>query len=206
MTNFDARIETLIAALRDQGWCSLPQFLAADTVAGLHADLLAQRADFVDAAVGRAQFRQRQAAVRSDATRWLDGATPAQRVFLDAMESLRLALNAQLYLGLFDYEAHYAHYPPGAFYQKHLDVFRGAATDFRPRRVLSSVFYLNDMSDADGGELLLWDADDRELARIAPRAGTAVFFLSDELPHEVLPARIDRYSIAGWFRAQGGVT
>jgi SM-20-related protein len=206
MTNFDARIEALVAALRDRGWCCQPQLLAAETVAGLRADLLAQRAGFADAAVGRAQFRQRQAAVRSDATRWLDGATPAQRAFLDAMEALRLALNARLYLGLFDFEAHYAHYPPGAFYEKHLDVFRGAATDPRPRRVLSSVFYLNDAwRDDDGGELLLWDADGGELARIAPQGGSAVFFLSDELPHEVLPARADRYSIAGWFRAQGGI-
>jgi len=27
-----------------------------------------------------------------------------------------------------------------------------------------------------------------------------VLFLSDKFPHEVLPSKIDRYSIAGWFK------
>lgn len=30
--------------------------------------------------------------------------------------------------------------------------------------------------------------------------GTLVVFLSEEFEHEVLPAKRDRYSIAGWFR------
>lgn len=197
------RTTVLIDALRGAGWCHLPDYLDAGTVAALRADALDLRADFREAAVGRAQARQRDAGIRSDATRWLDAATPAQRTFLEAMETLRLLLNRCLYLGLFDYEAHYAHYPPGAFYRRHRDVFRTVA-DGKPRRLLSTVFYLNESWGAgDGGELLLYDDADREIARIAPLAGSAVFFLSDEIPHEVLPARADRYSIAGWFRVPG---
>lgn len=197
----------LIETLRGEGWCHVPAFLDVATVAALRADAAGLQADFRAAAVGRAQSRQQQAAIRSDATRWLDGASAAQRAFLDAMEALRLALNSRLYLGLFDYEAHYAHYAPGAFYRRHVDVFRSPAGDGRPRRVLSTVFYLNEAwRDDDGGELLLWDGAGREVARIAPRAGSAVFFLSDEMPHEVLPARVDRFSIAGWFRAAGAAT
>lgn len=204
------RTAELIDALRASGWCCLPGFLDERTVAALRGDARALQADFRAAAVGRAQERQRHEAIRSDATHWLDGGTAAQRAFLGAMDTLRLALNSRLYLGLFDYEAHYAHYPPGAFYRRHLDVFRAAANGGRPRRVLSTVFYLNDAwCEGDGGELVLWDAQEREhgreqereVARIAPLAGTAVFFLSDEMPHEVLPARVDRYSIAGWFRS-----
>lgn len=196
----------VVDALRADGWCHAPHFLDANTVAALRADAQVLRGEFRAAAIGRAQARQQQAAIRSDATHWLDGATPAQRAFLNVMEELRAVLNSRLYLGLFDYEAHYAHYPPGAFYRRHLDVFRTtAATLDKPRRVLSTVFYLNDDWCADdGGELLLWDAADRAIARIEPRAGSAVFFLSDEMPHEVLPARVDRYSIAGWFRALSG--
>jgi SM-20-related protein len=198
------RTVEVIDALRGDGWCQRPDFFDAATVAALRADALDLRADFRAASVGRAQTRQRQADIRSDATRWLDGASAAQRTFLAAMEQLRLALNSRLYLGLFDFEAHYAHYPPGAFYRRHCDVFRAAASDGKPRRVLSAVFYLNDAwCEGDGGELLLWDDADRAIARIAPLGGSAVFFLSDEIPHEVLPARADRYSIAGWFRAAG---
>lgn len=206
----DDTAAALVDALRDSGWCCLPRFLDAELVAALRAELRVLLPQFRSAAVGRAQLRQQRAAIRSDATLWLDASTAAQRMFLETMESLRLSINRQLYLGLFDFEAHYAHYAPGAFYQRHRDVFRAPFDGDSmqavagPRRVLSSVFYLNeDWREADGGELVLWDVEDRELARITPEAGTAVFFLSAEMPHEVLPARIDRYSIAGWFRAQG---
>ncbi|MDX1466999.1 MAG: 2OG-Fe(II) oxygenase, partial [Halomonas sp.] len=33
-----------------------------------------------------------------------------------------------------------------------------------------------------------------------PQAGTFACFLSDSVPHEVLPTRLPRSSIAGWFR------
>jgi SM-20-related protein len=196
----------LATALQEDGWCCLPGFLDSAQVAALRGDLLEQRPEFQPAAVGRARARRELAEVRSDATLWLDGRNEIQRVLVAAMDGVRLALNRRLYLGLSSYEAHYAHYAPGAFYQRHLDVFQSPALAAAagPRRVLSTVFYLNDAwRDADGGELLLWADDDRELARISPRAGTAVFFLSDAIPHEVRPARVDRYSIAGWFRTQG---
>ena len=35
---------------------------------------------------------------------------------------------------------------------------------------------------------------------VTPNFGTIVVFLSEEFPHEVLPALRDRYAIAGWFR------
>ena len=35
---------------------------------------------------------------------------------------------------------------------------------------------------------------------VLPRGGTLVVFLSDRFPHEVLPARRERLSLAGWFR------
>ena len=39
-----------------------------------------------------------------------------------------------------------------------------------------------------------------EMARVVPRAGTLLLFMSEEIEHEVLPTRRDRASIAGWFR------
>jgi len=38
------------------------------------------------------------------------------------IETLRMGLNRALYLGLFDYESHYAIYGAGAGYTKHSDV------------------------------------------------------------------------------------
>ena len=140
--------------------------------------------------------------VRGDRIHWLDPHEPAQARYLAAMETLRLGLNRELFLGLFEFEAHFAHYPPGAFYRRHVDSFRGAAN-----RMLSTVSYLNtDWQPGDGGELVLYGPDGpAELARIAPQAGRLVIFLSEEIPHEVLPARRDRYSIAGWYRLNASV-
>ncbi|MFW5816629.1 MAG: 2OG-Fe(II) oxygenase [Wenzhouxiangella sp.] len=111
-------------------------------------------------------------------------------------------LNRRLFLGLFEFEAHYAHYPAGAFYRRHVDSFQGAAN-----RVVSLVAYLNaDWRDDDGGELVLYEAAGRtRLATLAPRAGRVVLFMSEELPHEVLPARRERLSIAGWFRLNASI-
>lgn len=195
--------DTIVAALHERGWCHLPAFLPPALVAALHADLLAQRDAFAPAAVGRAGERQQLPQQRSDSTLWLNGGSAPQREFLDLLDGIREVLNRDLFLGLNDYEAHYAHYAPGQFYRRHYDAFRERASNGLPQRVLSSVFYLNEEWPAQaGGELLLWQGRD-EVARIAPQAGTAAFFLSAEFPHEVLPAAVDRYSIAGWFRNRG---
>lgn len=191
-------VEAAVArALSERGWCLLPDFLSAGEVDALRADLDANGAQLAPAAVGRIGHRQLAPAIRSDETLWLTGAGSAQAAFLARMETLRVTLNRELFLGLFDYEAHYARYAPGTFYQRHLDSFRDSGT----RRVLSTVVYLNrDWREEDGGELLLWETRGLELARIPPRGGAAVFFLSADFPHAVQPARATRYSIAGWFR------
>jgi len=191
-------VETALArALSEQGWWLAPDFLSEREVEGLRADLDENSAKLAPAAIGRTSGRQLAPDIRSDETLWLNGAGAAQSAFLARMETLRAALNRELFLGLFDYEAHYARYAPGSFYQRHVDSFR----DSGARRVLSTVVYLNrDWRDENGGELLLWDERGRELARVPPRGGAAVFFLSADFPHEVRPATVPRYSIAGWFR------
>lgn len=206
-------IDAIVAALHSAGWCHYPALLAPELVAGLRTDLLAQRDRFAAASVGRAAARQQALDQRSDSTLWLNGAGAAQRDFLAQMDDLRQQLNRQLFLGLADYEAHYAHYAPGQFYRRHVDAFRQnderqRTADGAPQRIVSSVFYLNDSwQEGDGGELVLWREQGREHEplQIAPRSGSAVFFLSAEFPHEVLPAARDRYSIAGWFRSRGAV-
>jgi len=152
---------------------------------------------FNPAGVGRSQDYQLNQFVRSDSICWINGESEAGRDWLNWAGQLQSYLNRRLFLGLFSFESHFAHYQPGDFYKRHLDAFKGQAN-----RVLSLVAYLNSgwMPD-EGGELVLYtDQQDLEGIRVTPGLGTFVVFLSEEFPHEVLPASRDRYSIAGWFR------
>jgi SM-20-related protein len=137
---------------------------------------------------------------RSGWTRCSDG---AQRDCLDALEALRRALNRELQLGLFEFEGHFAAYPPDAFYRRHRDSQEGAGA-----RVVSCVLYLNHAwRPEDGGQLRLYlEASDSENCRdVLPEGGTLVCFLSQRFWHEVLPATRVRHSLTGWFRQRAVV-
>lgn len=147
------------------------------------------------AGIGRGRELQINPDIRSDQICWLDDGLKAAAPYLALMSELQGLLNRQLYLGLQEYECHWAHYPEGSFYRRHLDAFAGSAN----RRV-STALYLNPDWCVDwGGELILYDQT-KELQRVLPCMGTLVVFLSDEFPHEVLPTRRSRYSLTGWFR------
>lgn len=163
--------------------------LAADCAARNEAGALRR------AGIGRGEATLDER-VRGDSIAWLDADDPASpaAAFLVRMDALRAGLNRALLLGLHELEAHYAVYPAGAGYARHRDRFRDDDA-----RVLSLVVYLNgDWGDDDGGALRLHLPDG--VQDVAPRLGTAVLFLSDEIEHEVRPARRPRMSIAGWFR------
>ncbi|WP_404299509.1 2OG-Fe(II) oxygenase [Halomonas sp.] len=190
----------LIDALVEQGWYLGTEVLDGDLCAELHSELqtLADHDVLEAAGIGRGRELQLRRDIRGDAIHWLDRKSLAQRRYLNAMEDVQQALNQALFLGLFEYEAHFAHYPTGAFYRKHLDSFRG-----RANRVVSTVGYLNpDWPSDGGGEMVIYAPDNPacEVARVRPAAGTFVCFLADSVPHEVLPTRLPRASIAGWFR------
>ncbi|WP_174217894.1 2OG-Fe(II) oxygenase [Aeromonas bivalvium] len=184
-------------AIYARGWAIVDDFLSPAEVAALRACLPAA---WQPAGIGREGLHQGNADIRRDQIHWLDaelGAPVAD--YLARMESLRIAANRLLMLGLFDYEAHFARYRPGDFYATHRDAFAG-----RSNRRLTSVFYLNqDWQPADGGLLRVYDDDEQHLMDVSPMGGRLVLFLSEEFPHEVLPAREERYSIAGWFRVNG---
>ncbi len=191
--------ESAALGLSEQGWWVGRDALDRELVDELRADLqeLMEADRLHRAGIGREQDYHLDRDIRSDRVFWLTRRRPAQARFLERMEQLRLSLNRELFLGLFEFEAHYAHYPPGGLYQKHLDSFRGAAN-----RIVSAVTYLTESwQPGDGGELVVYSEDGETVsATIEPRAGTFVMFLSEEIPHEVLTSRTDRTSIAGWFR------
>jgi len=195
----DTWIDQAADALAGHGWFWRADAMSSGDVAALAADLeeLIEADRLKRAGIGRERDFQLDRDIRRDWIFWLGRQRPAHAAFLAHAEQIRLALNRRLFLALFEFEAHLALYPPGAFYRRHFDSFRGAAN-----RMVSLVLYLNhDWQPGDGGELVMYrPGGDGEMARIAPRAGTLVLFMSEEIEHEVLPTRTDRASIAGWFR------
>jgi|SRR6056300_314678 len=198
-TELDATFATrAVEDLVLKGYTVQPSSLPPALLVGLQEQVYSLSSDdFEHAGIGRARDYHRNQFVRSDDVCWMTGESEVGAAWLDWCEQLRLELNRQLFLGLFSFESHYAWYRAGAYYKRHYDAFRG-----QTNRVLSLVSYLNsDWALDDGGELILYESDaDKEGLRVTPLAGTTVLFLSERFPHEVLPAKRDRYSIAGWFR------
>ncbi|AWB68248.1 2OG-Fe(II) oxygenase [Saccharobesus litoralis] len=150
-----------------------------------------------NAGIGRGDDFLHNDFVRTDEICWINGDSDAGQAWLNWTAQLKDFLNRRLYLGLFSFESHFAHYAPNDYYKRHYDAFRGEAN-----RVLSIVTYLNPgWLPTDGGELVIYQNDhDRQGTKVVPLFGTLAVFLSEEFPHEVLPATRDRYSIAGWYR------
>lgn len=195
-----ASYDLIANELTEQGYCILPQFLDPELTAALQRRVRnLDDDDFHRAGIGRDQDFQLTSDIRRDETRWLSEHHPIDQLYLEQMAEFRIAINRRLFLGLFDYESHYAHYGSGAFYQKHVDAFKGQSN-----RILTTVTYFNDnWQQTDGGELLIYHPEtDQIIEKVNPESGTFVIFLSEQFPHEVVKSSRDRYSIAGWFRIQ----
>jgi SM-20-related protein len=174
------------------------RFLAPTQVRALLdcAHLRRERGEFAAARIGSERGLQRRPQIRGDSICWIAAPLlPAELTLLQELERLRLHLNERDLLGLFELELHYAWYPAGAGYTRHVDQPQGHA-----QRQVSLVLYLNeDWAPAAAGELRFFDAPDRH-RDIEPIAGRLVCFLTPGREHAVLPTRRDRLSISGWFR------
>jgi len=189
----------ILQDLQTQGWSIQDDFFSDDfTQALINEASDIQTEKMIQAGVGRQADHQVLLNSRRDYIQWIDPDNATRQRFLDVMETLKMALNRRLYLGLFDYEAHFARYDKGAFYEKHIDAFTG-----KSNRVLSTVLYLNEnWQDSDGGELVIYDehSPEKELGRFLPKKGRLAIFLSECFYHEVKESHQTRHSIAGWFR------
>jgi len=190
--------EAIATELRDKGYSITPNGVPLALAEALWGHVQSMSADqFAPAGIGRDDKHALNTFVRTDAICWITGESSAGRQWLNWMAELQHYMNRRLLLGLFSFESHFAHYAPGDFYKRHLDAFKGEAN-----RVLTVVVYLNPgWQPDDGGELVIYTDDvEQGSVRVTPAFGTLVVFLSEDFPHEVLPAQRDRYSIAGWFR------
>ena len=201
MPDIDGRVlDRILSELLADGLSVSDSFLASREVHALAecAELRRARGEFVEARIGADGSLQRREDIRGDRICWLsEAACSAETLVLQALEQLRVYLNEGAYLGLFDLEIHYAWYPPGAAYARHVDRPLG-----RARRRVSLVLYLNEQwSAADGGALRIC-ADEGRLRDIEPKGGRLVLFLSESREHEVLLTRVPRLSLTGWFRGR----
>lgn len=195
------QFDDLITTLAEAGFAIDQGFLDAELVTRILADCRHREASgaMARAAIGRDDHHVLETSVRRVDAAWLDGKQPGEAAFLALAERLRVAINQRLFLGLFEFEAQFLTYPPGGFYQRHLDSLAGSRN-----RIVSLVAYLNTAWEpSHGGELDIWTAPDDHsapTATVAPRAGTIVLMLSEEIPHAVRAASETRRVIAGWFR------
>lgn len=193
IAGFDAG--PIAAALRRDGIVVVPRFLDQGAVRALGEAVAVRdaRGDFRPAAIGAGAQRAVRPWIRGDRIHWLVTPMEAEEGALALLEQLRTGLNEELGLGLFELECHYAVYPSGGRYARHLDRSPAGA-----ERVVSMVLYLNEgWEAADGGVLRVY-ADPP--VDVVPAGGTLVLFMSEALEHEVLEARRERRSLTGWFR------
>lgn len=189
---------TIIDDLAERGWSLQSSFLAPDLTLELAAECRTRETEgaLAPAAIGRGGAMEVREGIRGDHIQWLEeGQSAVCDRYLSLMDELRLSLNQTLFLGLEEFECHFALYPPGAFYKTHLDRFRDDDS-----RCVTVATYLNpNWQDGDGGALRMHMPDGSKLD-IPPRAGSLVIFLSGSFPHEVLVTQTDRLSLTGWFR------
>ncbi|MFJ7566312.1 2OG-Fe(II) oxygenase [Herminiimonas sp. NPDC097707] len=194
----DALQSQICNDLETQGWSQQDFSLPDELIITLAAECRQMSVDgtLKSAGIGRAEGQVLRQDIRGDQIAWLKaGQSIACDRYLQIMESVRQMLNRTLYLGLEEYESHFAMYSPGAYYLKHLDRFRDDDC-----RIVSAVIYLNpDWQPEQGGALRL-HLDENHMEDITPLGGRLVLFMSADMPHEVLPATHDRISLAGWFR------
>ncbi len=196
------KLSTIAAQLAEQGWALSEEFLSTAELLALaqEARRLWRQGDFKAAGIGRGSGFRIRPEIRGDSILWLepDRLTPAQMKYWSEIEKLRRRLNQELFLGLREFEAHYAVYPPGACYRKHLDRF--STSD---ERAISCSLYLNfGWRQQDRGQLRLYPRQDdpEAVVEISPQAGTFVIFRSDTIYHEVLSPLKERFSLTGWFK------
>lgn len=199
-----ARLAELVDRLAEEGFAVADRVVPDRLATSLAAELAGHIEDgrLAVAGVGRDEAFRRDGEIRRAAIRWMDGGTDAEKELLALAEELRLLINRRLFLGLFDFECNYIAYPVGGFYGRHLDRLQGAKN-----RVVSFVTYLDaEWGETDGGALRLWRAPDdhgEPALTVVPRSGRVVLMLSEEIPHEVMPANRPRHAIAGWWRING---
>lgn len=191
--------EKVIDDLLNQQYSVVDDFFSDKEVEALRNILLVkyEEDEFKKAAIGNQFTEQIVKTIRGDFISWINEANleSAEEVFFNKINDFTHYLNRTCFLGIQEHEFHYALYPKGTFYRRHLDTFQNDDS-----RKLSIVCYLNDEDwlPEYGGELVLYKEEGP--VTIYPLKGRVVIFESQIIEHEVKPVEKMRLSITGWLK------
>ncbi|WP_111308898.1 2OG-Fe(II) oxygenase [Confluentibacter sediminis] len=197
--------ETIIEDILSKKYSVVEDFFSAEDVAILRQSLLNKHEEnaFKKAAIGNRFEETIIKSIRGDVILWMEEAKAdtSELLFFSKINSLVNYLNKTCFLGILHKEFHYALYPKGTFYKRHIDTFQND-----DRRKLSFVCYLNEDGwlPENGGELVLYLNENGEETEniIYPFPGRVVIFESQVIEHEVKPVNKERLSITGWLKTR----
>jgi SM-20-related protein len=205
--DFDENLlyERIISDIANQQFSIVENFFSPDEVSILRTSLIEKYEEdaFKKAAIGNRTNETIIKSIRGDVILWIDETktNTAEALFFDKINDLVRYLNRTCFLGILQKEFHYALYPTGTFYKRHIDTFQND-----DRRKLSIVCYLNneDWQPEFGGELVLYlnNNGQEEEKSIYPFPGRLVIFESQNIEHEVKPLITKRLSITGWLKTR----
>lgn len=192
--NFDGSDLSWIDTLADNDYLVIDDFVENNHLTAVNAifTVLIEQDELKKAGIGSVDY-QIVNEVRGDFIHWIDEPQIKElSFFFDKINLISEQLNQSCFLGIKSHEFHFALYPKGSFYEKHLDQFQE-----RNNRMISVVFYLNEnWQQGDGGELKIYKESGDII--IKPLANRLVLFKSDIIEHEVLQTMTSRKSITGW--------
>ncbi len=198
--------EEIIEGIQQKHYAVVENFLSPELVENLRS-LLQQKYEEDElrkSAIGNRTNELVVEEIRGDFIQWIDEskANDIELQFFEAIKKLIDYLNRTCFMGILHKEFHYAVYPKGTFYKRHLDTFQND-----DRRILSMVFYLNDKDweTTNGGELAIYEPTQtgEKTTLLYPLPGRLVIFESQVLEHEVLPIKAsERLSITGWLKTR----
>ena len=190
--------ELISEQLADQSYAVADQFLSPEQVLLFNQMVLNhyQSGQFKTAGVGRGLTYLEKEKVRGDQIYWLSekNTDPLIRNYWEDIARLTQYLNRTCFLGLRSSEFHFAVFPIGQEYKRHLDVFKDSDA-----RKISVIVYLNPEWQEDWGGALRLYLPNGELD-IQPLGGRMVCMRSELIEHAVLPVKRERYSLTGWLK------
>ena len=195
--------EQIIDDLLNKQYSIVDDFFETEEILKLRNSLLYKYEEdkFKKSAIGNRTNELIEKAIRGDFILWMNEveAGENEKIFFNKINTLIEYLNRTCFMGILHKEFHYAVYPKGTFYKRHLDTFQNDS-----RRKLSIVSYLNDENwlKTNGGELVIYKEDGSEEV-IYPLPGRVVIFESQILEHEVKEVKnSERLSITGWLKTR----
>jgi len=201
MSTFDEKIGLLCQQITKGAWAFSDDLISNDLCTKLknEIDVLYQNHSLVKAKIGGLDNKVTDHKVRGDYIYWLEehDKTVDQIKVSEEISAIGAGIRQNLFMRFERLESHFALYPAGSQYAKHLDKTKSQNT-----RYMTFILFLNDQWESGhGGELRIYKESDSKIVEfnIEPKMGRLVLFLSNHIYHEVLLTHQPRYSLTGWF-------